>query len=305
MVVNPTTIKTGFKLMSKALVKAAPTIGVIFGVVLMGGGAVKTGIETPKLRDELKELDALEDLDHNEYLKQKLLIMLYHLGIPVLMEVAGAAMIFGGYKIKYTQATIATAALASKTDEVEKLEKKVAEKYGPKELDKIKDDIAKDDARTHPINFASIINTGHGNTLCQDAICHDYYWSDLDYIRKMEREANKELLRTRRWGTKKATLTYNQWREYLDLPMCDETVENGQTKKIANVNIGEDLGWFNRHVETKITVCKLSDDTIVHIIGFTDAGKPEWHLNLGDSNGEDVVHDGYNYDDDETDTPWR
>lgn len=303
--INLETISKTLKNGGKYLIKAAPTIGVIFGVGLMGGATVKTGMETPDMKAELEALNEEEGLTHNEYLKKKFWIIARHLGLPTAMALAGAGMIFGGYKIKYTQAAIATAALATQSDEMKKLEDKVIEKYGPKEYKKMRTEMAKDDISRHPINYATIINTGHGNTLCYDPIVHDYYWSDLDFIRKIERVVNDEMRETRKWGTKKSTLTYDQWREYLDLPTCDSTIENNRIREISNVDIGKDLGWFNRYVEIEITVGRLSDDTIYHIIGFTDAGKPKWHLNLGDSNGEDVTHQDYNYDDDETDTPWR
>lgn len=296
-------IKQGFTVTSKALIKAAPTLGVIFGVSLMGAGAVKTGIETPKMVEELKVLDAKEGLTHKEYLKQKAFILAKHLGMPILMEAGGAAMIFSGYKLKYTQAAIATAALASKTEEADKLEQKVIEKYGPKEYEKMKDEIAKDDVKAHPINYSTIINTGHGNTLCFDPVVHDYYWSDLDYIRNSAEQANKEMQRVR-WNMSKSALNYDGWREYLDLPPCNENPN--YDGEFEDVEIGKNLGWLNRPIELKFTVMRLPDDTVCHIIGFTRNGAPKWYPNISDVHGESIVRDNDKDDtDDETDLPWR
>lgn len=299
---NPQVIKTGLKAGGKVLVKAAPTIGVIVGTALMAGATVKTGIEAPKLRDSLAELDAKEDISHKEYLITKTKVLVYHLGWPAVMMLLGMGMIFGGYKIKYTQAAIATAALASKTEEVEKIEQKVLEKYGPKEYEKMKDDIAKDDAKSHPVNYSTVINTGHGTTLCYDPIFHDYYWSDLDYIRKMVDQANMEMTRTR-WGMMKSAMNYNTFRDYLDLPASNENTN--AFGKISPIDIGKDIGWYNAPIELKITVLLLQDDTPCHIIGFTKNGSPKWRLNLEDSNGEDADRLDYDGDDDETDMHWR
>ena len=303
MAVSLQAIKMSAKGLGKTLVKAAPTIGVIFGTGLMAGGCVKTGIETPKMVEALKGLDAKEGLTHKEYLKQKAFILAKHLGIPVLMETGGAVMIFGGYKIKYTQAAIATAALASKTEEAEKLEQKFIEKYGPKEYEKMKDEIAKDDVKSHPINWATVINTGHGNTLCYDPILHDYYWSDLDFIRKIVEQINLEMTHTR-WGMRKSAVSYDTFREYLDLPLSNEHI-NAEHELTNGVPIGKDFGWFNCPISLKITAIQLSDDSVAHVIGFEKNGAPKWHLNLEDSNGEDAQRLDYELDDDETDMKWR
>jgi len=304
MVVNPTVIKNGLSVSWKWLIKAAPTIGVILGVGMMGGGAVKTGIETPKMKEKLDELNEDPDLTPNEYLKKKLKILAYHLGLPVFLELCGAGMILGGYKIKWTQAALATTALAAKTEDMEKLEQKVISKYGDKEYGKIREEIAKDDIQKHPVNFSTIINTGHGNTLCYDPIVHDYYLSDLDFIRKMADQLNKEATMTR-WGAKKSAISYNDWRDVLDLPECSSVIENGRAKEISKIDIGKDLGWFNKPIELEFTVGRLSDDTVYHIVGFTRKSQPQWNIGIADHNREDITHEGYDYDDDETDLPWR
>lgn len=307
MVVNAQTIKTGLNVAWKGLVKAAPTISVIFGVALMAGATVKTGIEAPKLRDDLDELNDDETLTHNEYMKKKCKVLLYHLGLPAIMMLGGAGFIFGGYKIKYTEAAIATAAFASKSDEVEKIENKVIEKFGQKEYDKMKDEMAKDDVKAHPINFANIINTGHGNTLCYDPVFHDYFLSDLEFIRRQATEANEEMLNKKYRFKRNGAVDYNSWRERLDLPGSRENENDDRDDNVGNIeNFGKDIGWINRKIELKITVFKLSDDTVVHVIGFTRPGAPKWHLDVGDQDHSYIETDANGYVmDDETDMPWR
>lgn len=283
-------IKTGLSIGWKQLVKMAPTLGVIFGVGLMGAAAVKTGIETPKMRDALEELENEEDdISHKEYLQSKLRIYAYHLGWPAVMLVSGAVMIFSGYRIKYTQAAIATAALASKTEEAEKLEKKIVEKYGPREYEKMKDEITKDDVMKHPINYSTIINTGHGNMLCWDPLIHDYYWSDLEFIRQTARDLNDDMSDTRFRLLSNSAVNYNTWRRNLDLPDANE--HPNLDKKATDVDIGKDLGWFNRSIGLKITAVLLPDDTVVHVIGFTEDGAPKWRLNLEDEDRSDFDYD--------------
>ena len=303
--VNPTVIKNGLSISWKWLIKAAPTIGVIFGVGLMGGAAVKTGIETPKMKPKLDDLADDPDLSHKEYLKKKASILVYHLGLPTFMLLSGAAMILFSYKIKYAQAAMATAALAMKSDEAEKLEKKIIEKYGDKEYEKIKDDLAKDEVKTNPVNYSTVINTGRGNMLFYDSVGRDYFWSDMSYIQKMEQQANEEMVNTR-WGMQKASCSYDTWREYLDLPPLDGTYEErGEVRKGCNLAIGKNIGWLNRPIKTRITVMLLSDNTPCHVLGYARDGGPKWHPNVDDSNGEDASRADWEMNDDETDMPWR
>lgn len=299
---TPQAIKTGLQISGKWLIKAAPTLGVIVGTGLMAGATVKTGIETPKMKEKLDELKEDESLSHGDYFKKKTMILAYHLGWPAVMMLLGMLMIFGGYKIKYTQAAIATAALASKTEEAEKLEKKIIEKYGDKEYEKMKDEMAQDEVKAHPVDYSTVINTGHGNTLCFDPIIHDYYWSDLDYIRKTVDKMNMEMTHTR-WGMRKSAMNYDTFRDYLDLPASNESPH--MDGELTNIKVGRDIGWYNTPIELKITVMLLPDDTPCHIIGFTRSGSPKWHLNLEDSNGEDAERLDYDLDDDETDMKWR
>ena len=299
---TPQAIKAGLQISGKWLVKAAPTLGVIVGTGLMAGATIKTGIETPKMKEKLDELKEDESLSHGDYFKKKTMIFAYHLGWPAVMMLLGMLMIFGGYKIKYTQAAIATAALASKTEEAEKLEKKFIEKYGDKEYEKMKDEIAQDEVKAYPVDYSTVIHTGHGNTLCFDPIIHDYYWSDLDYIRKTVWSLNDDIVKMHK-NFKKSTKSYNTFRECLDLPASNESPNLDH--ELSCVNIGKDIGWYNSLIELKITVMLLPDDTPCHIIGFTRSGAPKWHLNVDDSDGEDADRLDYDLDDDETDMKWR
>lgn len=301
MVVNPQTIKTGFNIALKSLVKAAPTISVIFGVFLMAGSTVKTGIEAPKLKKVLDELNDDDTLSHNEYLKKKLNILLYHLGLPAIMMFGGAGFIFGGYKIKCTQYALSMAALASQTDNAEKLEKKIIEKYGNKEYEKIQDDLAKDEVRTHPVNYSTVINTGRGNVLCYDPILHDYYWSDLDFIKRVADNLNSESADLWRKHSRSA-ISYDRWRYELELPYSNEN-EFSEKETLTDIQVGKHLGWYDSPIHVKITVMLLPDNTPCHIIGFARDGGPKWHLNIEDK--DRVEYGGIDDTDDETDMPWR
>lgn len=299
MGLNASVIKNSLSTLWKSIVKNAPTLAVIFGTGLMAAAPVKTAIEAPKAKEELEELDERDDISHKEYLKDKTIIIVRRYGIPVLMVVSGGVMIFIGYRATWISMVTGWAALASKTEEFDKLESKVIEKVGPKEYEKIQDEIAKEDVLKNPVNYATVVNTGHGNTLCLEPVGGTYFWSDLDYIRKQIDRLNKEMTMTR-WNMCKATCTYDEYREMLDLPALDGIIDG---KRVAPA-IGRDLGWKDNLIEMKHTCVTLPDDTVCHVIGFTRDGGPRWYPNIGDLNGEDISRDELDTDD-ETDMPWR
>ena len=82
---------------------------------------------------------------------------------------------------------------------------------------------------------------------------------------------------------------------------CDDHV---QTIEYC-LDIGKDIGWLNRPIETRITVMLLPDNTPCHVLGYTRNGGPKWHPNIDDSNGEDVTRSYLEMDDDETDMKTR
>lgn len=298
MKVNMKTVTNGARIVANAVSQHSPTILTVVGVCCMIGAVAATIVEAPKAKNELDEIEEDDELTHKEYINRKTRIILYHYWKTAALTVGGAGIIFWGHKISLGRTAAALAAYQMSKDDLKKLEDKVIETDGEKHFNKIKDDINKDNINAHPVNYSTVINTGRGNTLCYDPIAHDYFWSDLDYIDKMARLANEEMTKTR-WGMCKSAMSYDSWREYLDLPPLDGNVDEHNVAPA----IGKDLGWFNTPIELYKTCMPLADNTVVHVIGFTKSGRPKWFPNIDDRNGEDISDP--NYTDDETDMPWR
>ena len=70
---------------------------------------------------------------------------------------------------------------------------KVIETIGEKKEKEIKEKIAQDEVNKKPASSSSIILTSKGNTLCMDYISGRYFRSDLDTIRKVVNELNREM----------------------------------------------------------------------------------------------------------------
>lgn len=274
---NFSKIKNGMRIISKFASQHSPTILTVIGVGLMIGGVAITIVEAPKAKSDLDILEEDDELTHKEYVKEKARVIAQHYWKTATMTLGGAGIIFWGHKISLGRTAAALAAYQMSKDDLEKLKDKIVETDGEKHLNKLEEAITKDEVKRNPFNSATVINTGHGNTLFYDPIGRDYFLSDLEFIRQMRDEANLDMAKTQR-SCRKASLSYDGWREYIGLPALDGIVDG---KKLGPA-IGKDLGWLNRNIELKITCTMLPDDTVCHIMGFTKYGGPEWYANIGD-----------------------
>ncbi|QJD49770.1 hypothetical protein SEA_CLUBPENGUIN_46 [Streptomyces phage ClubPenguin] len=71
---------------------------------------------------------------------------------------------------------------------------KVLEKVGPKKEEEIRDEVAKQQMRDHPLHKSPIIITGKGDHLCFDAHSGRYFQSDIERVRSAVNDINFEVL---------------------------------------------------------------------------------------------------------------
>lgn len=71
---------------------------------------------------------------------------------------------------------------------------KVVETIGENKEQKIRDDIHKDKVAKDPVNNKEVILTGKGDTLCYDVLSGRYFKNDIENIRKIQNELNRDLL---------------------------------------------------------------------------------------------------------------
>lgn len=91
-----------------------------------------------------------------------------------------------------------TAALASAYSVVKEsyteYQAKTAEKVGSKKAQEIKDEVAEEMVRRHPIRTTEVIMTGGGETLFYDRWSGRYFYSDIESIRKAVNDFNQQLI---------------------------------------------------------------------------------------------------------------
>ena len=71
---------------------------------------------------------------------------------------------------------------------------KVIETIGEKKEKEIKNKIAQDEINKNPISQAQVIVTSKGNTLCMDMLSGRYFKSDIDTIKKIVNDLNRNMM---------------------------------------------------------------------------------------------------------------
>lgn len=287
-------VAKGAKVVKKYGVRYAPQILTGLGIASMAGATVHAIKTAPKAKKAIDEIEADNSISHKEAAKKKTLTYAKFYWPELLMTFGGAGLIIGGQHISLGRLSTAVGLLGIEKDKVKKLTDKISEKYGDKELLKIQDDIARDNAQAHaPLDTSTIYNTGFGTMLCYDPNTQRFFWSDLEKIRKARDELNHEMSRQMQRADE-GVLSLNDWYRKLNLPPIDGRFQG----KRVGPNIGKDFGWRNRMIELQITAGVLPNDQTYFVIGFTPQGAPEMDADIEDDYGT-------SYEDDETDMPWR
>ena len=150
-------------------------------------------------------------------------------------------------------AALATAYQLSQTA-LTNYKEKVIETIGEKKEKVIKDKIAKEKIEKDPVSKkGDIIITEKGNTLCYDAISGRYFKSDIEQIKKVVNELNRQMLN-------EMYISLNQF--YIALGLSTTT-------------LGDELGWNidNGLIELDISAQMADDDTPCIAIDYLIAPK--------------------------------
>lgn len=292
-------IHTGLRVAKKMAIRYLPQLLTGGGICLMAAATAHAVKTSPEAAKEVEEIN--QDPTIQRPVVEKTLVYAKHYWPTLLMTFGGAGMIIGGQHVSLKRFGLAMTALSMEKDKRQKLEEKIAEKFGPKKLLEAKDEILQDEVRkevsSKPFNLSAVYNTGRGTTLCYDPIGKRFYLSDLDYIRKMWGLFNMDIAEHMKRGNN-AVMSLNDWYDYIDLPKLDGRIGK-EGKERVGPNIGKDFGWRNRLMDLQFTAGALDNGQTYSVIGFTESGGPKADLDISDDYGSPYSGD------DETDMPWR
>ena len=117
-------------------------------------------------------------------------------------------------------AALATAYTLSETA-LKEYQTKVLEEIGEKKENSVRDAIAKDKIEQNPISRQEVIITEKGNTLCFDVISGRYFKSDIDKLKRIVNDLNRQM------------------RDDMYISLNEFYYAIG----LDGIKIGDDLGW--------------------------------------------------------------
>ena len=199
-----------FNSTKKCLSKHSPEILVGIGITGMAGTVVMAVKATPKALALIEEEKArqneqlVDEAVQNGYENCEQINKLKPLDVirvawkpylPAAITGIGSAIcIIGASAVNAKRnAALATAyALSERT--LVKYRDKVIETIGEKKDKEIRNQIAQDNVKQNPVSKSEVIITSKGNTLCRDEISGRYFRSDIDKIKKVVNELNRQMI---------------------------------------------------------------------------------------------------------------
>ncbi len=172
--------------------KHSPEILTGVGIAGMVTSTVLAVKATPKALELIEEAKTHK----NEELPVKTVIKVaWKPYIPaVTLGVASISCIIGGSVVNAKRNAALATAYAISEKALIRYKDKVIETIGENKEKHIREQIAQDDINEKPVSNSSIIITQKGNTLIRDSISGRDFRSDLDTIRKVVNELNREML---------------------------------------------------------------------------------------------------------------
>lgn len=163
-------------------------VGGVFTSVILAIKATPTAI---MLIDEEKySRQSDQDLTYKDIIR-----LTWKLYIPtVLSSAATIGCIIASNSISLRRNAAIGALYSLSEISLKEYQDKIVELIGKTKEEKIRDDISQDHLLADPVNPSKIISTGNGSSLFYDALTGRYFRSDINTVRRLENEFNKELI---------------------------------------------------------------------------------------------------------------
>ena len=115
--------------------------------------------------------------------------------IPSLLTgMASISCIVGAGRINSKRNAALATAYSISEKALLKYRDKVIETIGEKKEKEIRNKVAQEEVNDNPVSKSHIIVTSKGNTLCMDTISGRYFKSDIDTIKKIVNELNRDMM---------------------------------------------------------------------------------------------------------------
>ena len=113
---------------------------------------------------------------------------------PAMAGIASVGCIIGANRVNMKRSAALATAYALSETAFKEYKDKVVELLGDKKEEKVHEEVLQERLDKNPLSDNTIIVTGHGSTLCYDAFCGRYFYSDPEFIKSVMNEINRQLL---------------------------------------------------------------------------------------------------------------
>lgn len=186
------------KKIGQVLAKESPSILTGVGAVGVISTAVMAVRATPKamiILDEERYVRAREDRLSRPLSKKEIFLLTWKCYVPtIIMGGMAIACIIGANSINLRRNAALASVYGLTEAALKEYQDKVVETFGETKAQQVKDSIAKDRVEKTPPSPDKIIKTGKGETLCLDPYSSRYFKHDIEKIRKVINELNRDLL---------------------------------------------------------------------------------------------------------------
>lgn len=233
------------------LSKHSPEILTGLGIAGMITTTIMAVKATPKALDvmaELKEKHEEEPKDKKAMGKDilKNVVPIY---IPTMVTGAlSITCLIGASSVSARRRAALATAYTLSEQALKEYQDKVIETIGEKKEQAVRDSIDKDKIERNPVSNTEVIITEKGNTLCYDAISGRYFRSDIEKLRKIVNELNRQMISD-------MYISLNDFYYEVGLPATP---------------MGNDLGWnIDRgFIELRFSSQLAEDETPCLVVGY-------------------------------------
>lgn len=211
----------------KGLIKHSPSILTGIGIAGMVTTAVMVGKATPKAVELLEKQK--EEPDHTEpetkiEAAANTIKITWKCYLPAAITgCVSIACLLGANSVHAKRNMVLATAYQLSEKALSEYKENAVEVVGEKKAQAIQDKIAQKRVEKNPVDNNEVVLTGKGSTLCYDSISGRYFESDIEQIRRVENELNRELIND-------LYVSLNEFYHELGLDPIDE-------------RIGDELGW--------------------------------------------------------------
>lgn len=185
------TLVNAFKGVRAAAKRHSPEILTGIGIAGMITATIMAVRATPKALTLIGEQEVDKD---RKLSKPEIVKTAWTCYIPsAIVGSMSIACLVGSTSVNLRRNATLAAAYSCAESALHEYQGKVVEAIGEKKEQTIRDEVAKERIKKHPVSECQVLYTGHGDTLCYDVWCSRYFKSDIEVIRRAVHSLNDRL----------------------------------------------------------------------------------------------------------------